>query len=603
MSDTTLTEWARLLFGTLAKCGVRDVVVSPGSRSTPFAWAALHTEGLRCHSLWDERSAGFFALGQVRATGRPSVLLCTSGSAAAEYFPAVVEAAQANLPLVIVTADRPLEVMDASAAQTMNQLELYGRFARRYVELGHPERASAALDGLVRRVAQAVDESRGPRPGPVHINARARKPLEPVAPRSDDDKALSLAVSARLERGPTSRLPTVSSTPSDAALQQLADRIQAASSGLIVCGPLAMTEGVSSHIFSLAHATGFPLCPEMTSQARGKPGYQQADEVTVLGAFDALLASRFGQTLKPDCVLVLGTPPTSSAFERFRASTEAEVIVVGQGEWADPSNRARFLIDAEPSRFAAVLARALGSSGDAERMAARRSFAQRCARAENSYWRIVDQVLAESPKDELGEGAAVRAAIDAAPQGCLLGLGNSLPIRDVDAFVPPNPGKATRVWCQRGVNGIDGLVSGAAGAAHGARLPSLTILGDVSFLHDVGGLAAMRGLELPAVLVVIDNGGGRIFDELPVQSAVADSPELARFWLTPPNVDLQHAAALFRVGYQRASQVSTLNAALKVAFEQKGCTLVHAVVAPHSARTSRARIRALFEESLERELI
>lgn len=600
MSDATLTEWARLLFGTLAKCGVRDVVVSPGSRSTPFAWAALHTQELRCHSLWDERSAGFFALGQARTSGRPSVLLCTSGSAAAEYFPAVVEASQANLPLLIVTADRPFEAMDASAAQTMNQVGLYGRFARRYVELGHPEHVTVALDGLVRRVAQAVNESCGPRPGPVHINARARKPLEPVIPEGDDNRALSLAVSARLDRGPTHHFGAARIARED-ALQAIAGLSKSASSGLIVCGPLSLTDTLSEHLFGLARASGFPLCLEMTSQARGAAFHPLANEATVLGAFDALLASRLGHTLKPELVLALGAPPTSAAFERFCATTESTVVVVGQGEWPDPSNRAPWLVDAEPSRFAATLAAALGDFADADRTRARQLFSERCARIERAYWHSVDQILNEPATAKMNEAAAVRLALRAVPEGCLLGLGNSLPIRSVDAFVRPNESKVARVWCQRGVNGIDGLVSGAAGAAYGTGVPSLVLLGDISFLHDVGGLAAMCGLEEPVVLLVLDNGGGRIFDDLPVQKALTEEPELARFWLTPPNVDLQHAAALFRVAYQRAERLSELEGALQTAFERKGCTLVHAVVDPHSARTTRARIRALFEAALERE--
>jgi len=201
----------------------------------------------------------------------------------------------------------------------------------------------------------------------------------------------------------------------------------------------------------------------------------------------------------------------------------------------------------------------------------------------------------------MSEGAAVRAALEAAPRGCWLGLGNSLPIRNVDAFVPPGSTHVARVWSQRGVNGIDGLVSGAAGAAHAARVPSLVILGDVSFLHDVGGLAAMRGLEVPLVLLVLDNGGGRIFDDLPVQHALTGEPQLARFWLTPPDVELQHAAGLFRLPYARVERTSALKSAIEAGFAQRGCTLVHAVVGPDSSRLGRARIRALFDEALTQE--
>lgn len=602
MSEATLSEWSRLLFGTLVRAGLSDVIVSPGSRSTPFTWAALHTEGLSCHSLWDERSAGFFALGQARITGRPSALLCTSGSAAAEYFPAVVEASHAHLPLLVLTADRPFELMDCGAAQCMNQVELYGQFARSYVELGHPERTEAALDGLVRKLAQAVALSRGPRPGPVQVNARARKPLEPVTPKSDDDLALSRAVSARLERGPTRHFSLPSPPAPETALEALALACQKARSGLIVCGPLSAHDADPTALFELARVTGFPLCLETTSQARVRLPTPMPSELTVLGAFDALFASRLGPSLNPELVLVLGAPPTSSSFDRWRETSEAQVAVVTDHDWLDPSNRARWLVNAGPCAFARALAARIGSAQEAAAFSARQAFAARCRRAEGLYWQMVEEVLDEASGGELSEPAAVRVALEALPEGGLLGLGNSLPIRNVDAFVPPHSGN-TRVWSQRGVNGIDGLVSGAAGAAQAAAVPSLALLGDVSLLHDVGGLAAARGLEAPLALLVLDNGGGRIFDELPVQKALAPEPALSRFWLTPPNADLRHAAALFQLRYARAEDTQSLRAALRAAYSERGCTLIHAVVGKESARRSRARIRVRFDEALEREQV
>jgi 2-succinyl-5-enolpyruvyl-6-hydroxy-3-cyclohexene-1-carboxylate synthase len=322
----------------------------------------------------------------------------------------------------------------------------------------------------------------------------------------------------------------------------------------------------------------------------------------VLGGFEPLLSSRIAPSLKPDLVLVLGGPPTSSSFERWRASSEVPVAVVTNGGWLDPSNRARWLVDAEPCELARALSARLTTTPALEHSARRRAFAERCRRAEAIYWRIVEEVLAEPAGDELSEPVAVRVALDALPQSGLLGLGNSLPIRSVDAFVPPRSGGA-RVWCQRGVNGIDGLVSGAAGAAQAAAVPSLALLGDVSLLHDLGGLAATRGLELPLALLVLDNGGGRIFDELPVQKSLAAEPSLARFWLTPPNVDFRHAAALFQLRYARAEDPASLREALLTAFEKRGCTLVHAVVGTDSARRCKARIRVRLDEALERELI
>jgi 2-succinyl-5-enolpyruvyl-6-hydroxy-3-cyclohexene-1-carboxylate synthase len=188
-----LTEWARLLMASLRAAGVRDVVLSPGSRSTPFTWAALQDAGLRCRTIIDERSAAFFAVGQARLTGLPTVLVCTSGSAAANYFPAVVEAAESATPLVLLTADRPFELQHAAAPQTIDQTRLFGDYARRFFELGMPDADPAMLEALQRMAAQAVLASRSPLPGPVHLNARARKPLEPAGGHDDGTDRLRRA--------------------------------------------------------------------------------------------------------------------------------------------------------------------------------------------------------------------------------------------------------------------------------------------------------------------------------------------------------------------------------------------------------------------------
>lgn len=595
MTRTTQAEWARLLFGTLARLGLRDVVISPGSRSTPFAWAALHTAELRCHSLWDERSAGFYALGQARVSGRPSALLCTSGSAAAQYFPAVVEASLAFLPLLVLSADRPLELMDTGAAQTMNQVELYGGFVRHFVELGHAEATDAVLDGLVRRVTQAVQLARGPTPGPVHLNLRARKPLEAFEPASADEFALRHTVDERLQRALPTQLAAHGATPD---LTPLVEACRAASTGLIVCGPLpALSE--PSGLFALAAATGFPICVEATSQARFCAATPET-AVVQSGGFDALFAARALPALEPELALIFGAPPTSASFERWRSRTAATQVVIAAHGWLDPANRARFVVNGDVERVASRLSAELASA-PLPAVAERAAFAERWRRAENAHRTVLERTFASDRDDGLSEAVAVRTVLAAAPRGALLGLGNSLPIRDVDAFVPPGA-RGLHVWSQRGVNGIDGLVSGASGAAQAFARPSLLLLGDVSFLHDLGGLAAARGLDAPFLIVVIDNGGGRIFQDLPVADGLSHAPELARFWLTPPECDIRHAAALFGLGYERAATGAELTAALGRALSRTGATLVHAVVAPDSAAVARRRIASELDDVLAREL-
>src|SRR4051812_6291970 len=280
MTPTLLTEWSRLLIGTLARAGVEHVVLSPGSRSTPFAWAALNEAGLRCHSVWDERVAGFFALGQARSSGRPSLLLCTSGSAAANYYPALIEASLAHVPVLVLTADRPFELQHASAPQAIDQIKLFGDSARAFFELGTPDAAPSALQGLVRSVAHAVHAARNGRPGPVHLNARARKPLEPQSASDSASLALRDTVDALLARGPTE----ASGSVLHADVTRLARACAEAARGLIMVGPEPVYRPEAARALTrLAEITGFPLLCEATSQMRWRA--EASPELLCIDAF------------------------------------------------------------------------------------------------------------------------------------------------------------------------------------------------------------------------------------------------------------------------------------------------------------------------------
>lgn len=589
-SDSSLTEWARLLFGTLAQTGIEEILISPGSRSTPFTFAALSTPGLRCQSVWDERCAGFVALGQARVRGRPSLLLCTSGSAAAGYFPAIVEAAGSYTPLLVLTADRPFELQDCGAPQCMDQVKLYGGFARHYFELGQPDPAAGALDALQRMLAQAVEASLAPLPGPVHLNARARKPLEPVAAVNEASRALRAAVDRRLERGPTRTYSSGLRAGTPAGVEALTRACQAHARGLIVCGPMADASALDG-LLELAAATGYPLFAEATSQLRFAKPAALSSAVTWLGALDALFASPLLETHAPELVLVCGAAPTSSAFERWRAQTDANVAVLTPHGFLDPASRARWLVQGDVGSVASEVGRALTRSGSvALRRAQQEAFVSAWQAADERYYELVQDLVRRERALPLTEAVAVQLGVAALPRGAWLGLGNSLPVRDIDAFVAPAAG-GLRVWSQRGVNGIDGLVSGAVGAATVARAPSLTLLGDISFLHDVGGLAAARELESPLVLLVIDNGGGRIFEELPIATTLADRPELLRFWTTPHALELGHAAALYGLPYAPVNTAAELTRAVEAALQHRGCSVVHARVVPDSAREARRQLR------------
>ena len=577
-----LTEWARLLVESLAAAGVRDVVISPGSRSTPFTYAALRCERLACRVVVDERSAAFFALGQAKITGRPVVLVCTSGSAVANYLPALVEATLVRAPLVVLSADCPHTLGDCGAPQTIDQTRIFAHHAKRFVELGLPDASAAGLAALQRKAAQAVADSVAEPAGPMHLNARAAKPLEPVHPADDTERELVAAVDRLVARGPT-RASAPRRVPDASALDRLAEAC-AAPRGIIVCGPMEIGRApTSAALGALADRAGYPVLAEATSQLRF------AGEVRQCDAFDGLLASaRFRAGPAPSVILQIGAAPTSRAWEAcVREWSAARRFVIADGGWPDPGSDATEIVLGDVDA-------ALG--GIAERMAPRAADAvwqRRFVDGAATAWQAVEAVLAVDD-GALSEGGAVRLAVDATPAGGLLALGNSLPVRLVDAYCPARP-RDLRVWSQRGANGIDGVTSGAAGAALASGLSTTLIVGDVGFLHDVGGLWAARHVQTPFAIVVLDNGGGRIFEQLPIASVPGVDLDV---WTTPPGLDLSHAAALYGVPFRRASSPKELADALAAAHEHAGATVIQAVVPLHGAAAALASIRERVDKAL-----
>lgn len=575
-----LGEWARLLFATLRAAGVSELWVSPGSRSTPFVWAAQRTPGLTLRSVSDERSAAFLALGHTRVTGRPCALLCTSGSAAANYFPAIVEASAAHLPLIVLTADRPLDVQQAAAAQTIDQVKLYGDQVRAFFDLGSPDAAPSALAGLRRCVAQAVTQSQGPLPGPVHLNLRARKPLEPAPAQTEAEHALSRRVGELASR-PIARHAPVAVLAND-AVRAAARTLSEAASVVIAVGPLhASGPSLAGPLGELATLLGAPLFAEAGSQVR----FALSDHPHSYPLFDWLLSTPdLAPRLRPAALLCVGHTPTSSAFERWAAHVPHRIVLAEHG-YPDAIGDAELVASGalEPG-----LQALLSALRDHTRPAADAAFVGELAEAHERCRAVVSEAVSARGAT-LSEGLAVKTVVETMPDGALLVLGNSLPIRDVDAYVS-SAAPELRVITQRGANGIDGLVAGAIGSAVAGRVPTLLLIGDVSLLHDVGSLAQLRHAQAPLVIAVVDNAGGRIFDQLPVAQLYAGDPGAAQLWLTPPGRELSHAAALFGMSYVAPTSSGAVREAVVSALGQTTPTLLHLRVEPESAQRMRQQI-------------
>jgi len=584
------TEWARLVIDSFVRAGVDDAVISPGSRSTPFVIAALRHEGLRCTSALDERSGAHYGLGQARSTLRPSLLLCTSGSAAANYYPAILEASEAGVPLIVLSADRPPELHQCGANQTTDQVGLFGKHVRFFANLGEPRDDLRSLRAARRLVAQAVSEATGVRPGPVHINAQARKPLEP-APVGDEFRKV---IDAVLEEPLTQVLrarplkPTLVEHVSPLVIDAVVQALDAARRPVILCGPAdARSALFVDAVTELSERAAAPILAETTSQ------FRCWSKTRALGAFDTIWRTEAGRaSLAPDFVLQLGAAPISKGWEELSARAPIRRIVVHPWAWADPTSDAEAIVQADIGSFLSAL-----SGADLDLGHRDASFPARFARAEALVWETVEQVLAE-PGDSLTEALAVRVAFDALPDPSAVVLGNSLPIRDAETWVPPCD-KLLVVHSQRGVSGIDGVVSGAAGVASRVDGPTTLIVGDVSFLHDLNGLQLASRVEGPLVIVVINNGGGRIFEQLPI--AHDGDQSWLSFFTTPHDADLASAAAIHGCAHHRVSTVTELRRGLAAAYAEDGCTVVEAVVPPQSAFEQSSELRSRIGRALVHE--
>jgi len=521
-------------------------VISPGSRSTPLALALLRKAEIEVSVIVDERSAAFFALGAAQAAGTPVVLLCTSGTAAANYHPAICEADESAVPLVVLTADRPPELRGIGAGQTIDQVKLYGESVRWFCEVGTHETDD---DGLLhyRSVAcRGLAAARGEtRPGPVHLNLPWREPLAPLPAEGAVTATDPLALEGRDGR-PLTAVTSIDLEPSAFLLDEMAGHIGDAISGVIVAGRQLDPE-LREPLAHLARASGFPILAEPTSQIRCGPH----DRSYVISTYDLLLRDEhLARSVVPDLVLRFGEMPTSKPLRSWLTESGADQIAIDPyGGWNEPTNRAAAVLRADPTELAAGWATRLEKEA--------RPAPQRWLDAERAARGALDSALAG---DEVSEPALHHALGQAHRDGDLVYTASSMPIRDQEAFLPASDADALFL-CNRGANGIDGLVSSGIGAAHASGKPTTIVTGDLGLLHDIGGLAALRDVSVPVRIVVIDNNGGGIFGFLPQAEALEDS-EFEALLGTPRGIDIAKAAALFDLPHHRLNSLTDLPDAL-----------------------------------------
>jgi len=541
------TAFASAFVEELARGGVRHAVLSPGSRSTPLALALWRQAEIDVSVILDERSAAFFALGAAQASGTPVAMLCTSGTAAANFHPAICEADESAIPLIAMTADRPPELRGIGAGQTIDQLELYGSSVRWFCEVGTHEADDAGLLHLRATACRALATARGePRPGPVHLNFPLREPLAPVPVEGAVTATDPLALDGRDGR-PLTAVTPIDLEPSQFLLDEVAGHIAAAHAGVIVAGRQLDRE-LREPLAHLAQVAGMPILAEPTSQLRCGPH----DRSHVVTTYDQLLRDeRFGESVAPDLVLRFGEMPTSKPLRSWLAESGADQIVVDpRCGWNEPSRWAAALLRADPTELAAGWAARL--EGEERGPPTIWLEAERAAG---------DAIVAELKEiDGLTEPGLHLALGRAHRDGDLIYTASSMPIRDQEAFLPSTEVDALFL-SNRGANGIDGLVSSGVGAARASGCPATIVTGDLGLLHDVGGLAALRDVSTPVRIVVVDNDGGGIFHFLPQAEALGDE-EFEALLGTPRGVDAAKAADLFGLPHRRIEALDDLPDAL-----------------------------------------
>jgi 2-succinyl-5-enolpyruvyl-6-hydroxy-3-cyclohexene-1-carboxylate synthase len=530
------TALASALVEELARCGMRRAVLSPGSRSTPLALALWRAPAIEVTVVVDERSAGFVALGAAQATRTPVAVLCTSGTAAANLHPAVSEADESAVPLVVLTADRPPELRAIGAGQTIDQLKLYGGAARWFCEVGNHEADDAGLLHFRSVACRAFAAARGePRPGPVHLNVPWREPLGDEPADGEVTATSALAVEGRGER-PLTAVAGSRGGPDDELVAELAERIHAEPRGLILAGR-QLDAGLREPVAALAETTGYPVLAEPTSQLRLGPHRRGH----VISAYEGVARAR-PAGLEPGLVIRLGETPTCKPLRQWLGGLDgARQIVVDEGfGWYEPTRRAETIVRAAPAATARALAEHLGT--DQRDPGWSRGWHAASEAASVAIESGIDQ-------GELSEPAVHRSLAAAYSDGDLAYTASSMPIRDQEAYLPSGDSDV-RFLANRGANGIDGLVSSGIGAAVATRRPTWILTGDLGLFHDLNALSLLRATQAPVRLVVFDNAGGGIFEFLP-QASQIPRPEFEALFGTDTGLSCERAAAMWDLPHRR----------------------------------------------------
>jgi len=545
--------WATLMVEELVRQGAGPFFLSPGSRCTPLTIAAARHPGATCHTHFDERGMAFLALGHAKATGRPAVLICTSGTAVANYLPAVVEASQAHVPLVLLTADRPPELLDCGANQAIVQPGIFGASTRWAASVPCPDEA-VPPQALLTTIGHAVHRAAGVPPGPVHLNCMYREPLAPVDDARDfADYLLPVTGWVSDQRPYTASLQSVL-RPAD-AYERLVRDFRDARTGLLVAGALRSEEERRA-VADLAARLGWPAVPDVLSGLRlGCPGPPW------LPFFDQmLLSAEFGARFRPDAVLHVGGTIVSKRLQSQLEAWRPEYIrLTSYPSRHDPGHVVRHHCVCDIAVVCHCLAALLGDAANPR---------PELMQLGDDVDAAVSAFLADS--NTLSEIQVARTVSELRPSGCALVLGNSMPVRDMDMYAVAG-GAGGPVHANRGASGIDGNIATAAGIARATPGATIAVVGDLAALHDLNSFVMLSELPQPFVVVVINNDGGGIFSFLPVSG---QTDVFEQHFAMSHGRGFEQLAAAFGVSYHAPHTVMSFEDTLRHALAANGASVI-----------------------------
>jgi len=579
------TLWGELLVTALETYGIKYACLSPGSRNTPLVLAFQKSKKIRSFVHVDERSSGFFAVGLVYQTKSPVVLVTTSGSAVTELYPAVVEAFYKHIPLLLLTADRPQSMHNVGANQTINQVNIFKNHVVGYYEAGMPKINKPSLFGFSKKITSAVADSIGKK-GPVQFNFSFEKPFEPSV---GTDEASESFVTSMHKEFSKNTLHIYYKKKQNNEIQYLVDLLEGSGKIMFIIGESKFKENIATELLKLSKLLNVPILADGFSNTR----FLKGESKNIITNYSSFLKSvKIRETIQPRLIIQFGDTPTSTALLKYFEESEANKILVHKfGETKDPSRTAGKVITGKTEWVCRVLNNALSVEPKEEQI----EFLNSVIKIDESAGMIKDAFLDSAAFPF--EGKIIGTILDQLPDESNLMISNSLPARDFDYFAEYK--NKIKIFNNRGVSGIDGIISTAAGLGAPSDKPSFLIIGDLAFYHDISGLLALKKYKIPLVIILINNGGGGIFETLPI--AKEENIEFEKYFKTPIDLDFKSIVKGFGGNYKVVATDVAFSKEIKSAQKKKNFSVIEIVVDSKESLNQREKFWNVLTAQIEDE--